>query len=71
MQMFDSFRELSIGKSLNAASKTIMSENISFEDGPAMPSTEANENAGPEVNALTQAEVDEQIKSIIAPLIGS
>ena len=43
-----------------------MSENSSSEGSSAMNSTDTNGNEGPEIPEITQAEVDEQIKSFIA-----
>ena len=68
MQSFDSLRELRNGKKCEIASNTTMGKNSSSEGSPAMNSAETNENAGLEHRAFLQAEVDEWIKSFIAPL---
>ena len=45
-----------------------MNEDSSSTGGPSMNSPETNENEDSEMRALTQEEIDEQIKSFIAPL---
>ena len=69
MQAFDSIGELRNGKKNDSSSTTNMSENSRSEGSPAMNSTEINENEGPKIHAITQAEVDEQTKSFITPLV--
>ena len=56
------------GKKYDTANNTTMSGNSNFESSPVMNSTETNKNADPELRALTQAEIDGQIMSFIAPL---
>ena len=68
MQAFDSISELRNSKKYNTASNTTMSESSMSEGSIDMNSTETNENAGPELHALTQAKVDAEIKSFITPL---
>ena len=46
-----------------------MSEYSSSEGSPAMNPTGTNQNKGTELRTLTQAEVDQLIKSFIAPLV--
>ena len=67
MQVFDSIHEPKNGKKYNTASNTTMSKKSSSEGSPTMHSTETNENEGPEIQRLTQSEIDEQIKSFITP----
>ena len=65
MQAFDSNLELDNGRKYDT-SNTSMSENSSSKDVPATNFTGTNENEGLEIRILTQAEVDELIKSFIA-----
>ena len=68
IKVFASIRKLRNGKKYDTASNTIKSENSNSEGNPAMNSRGTNKNEDPEVHAITQEEVDEQIKNFIATL---
>ena len=68
MQAFDCIRELKNGKRYDTTSNRVMSKTSVSEASPAMNPPETKEIEGPEVSAITQDEVDEKIKSFIAPL---
>ena len=65
MQTFVSISELRNGKRYNTGKKTTMSESSSSKGSRAVNSHETSKNEGPEIRALTQEEVNEQVKSSI------
>ena len=67
MESFDSIRKLRNVKRYNTITDTTLSENSCSEDNPVVNSHETNENESPETRAFTQEEVNEKIKTFIAP----
>ena len=64
----DAYRELRNGKRNNTISERTMSKDGSIEDNRASISSKNAEDVVSEVHTLTQEEVNEQMKRLIAPL---